>query len=137
MKFIFREFGRRDGFTLIEVMIATAIIAVLSMIVIPNYLEYRVHAQRDACISNMKEILNAEELYYMRYNRYAASIADLCNGELGNRFIRKEPKCPCGGTYTFIEPTASKSSYVTCMGGSYTEGYAHELESSGSGAVGN
>src|ERR1700674_4809193 len=52
------------GFTLIELMIVVAIIAILAGILIPNFVNARAQAQTAACESNMRAIATALELYY-------------------------------------------------------------------------
>src|SRR6202035_1419085 len=52
------------GFTLIELMIVVAIIAILAGILIPNFVNARSQAQTAACESNLRSIATALELYY-------------------------------------------------------------------------
>lgn len=52
------------GFTLIEVMIVVAIIAILAGILIPNFVNARAQAQTSACMSNLRSIATALELLY-------------------------------------------------------------------------
>ena len=52
------------GFTLLEMMVVVAIIAILAGILIPNFTRARAQAQTAACIGNMKTIATALELYY-------------------------------------------------------------------------
>jgi type II secretion system protein G len=58
------------GFTLLEMMVVVAIIAILAGILIPNFTRARAQAQTAACIGNMKTIATALELYYTDKESY-------------------------------------------------------------------
>lgn len=49
------------GFTLIELMVTVAIIAILASFVFPMIFQYETSAKRARCIANMKQIHNAVE----------------------------------------------------------------------------
>mgnify|MGYP001386898394 CR=1 FL=1 len=61
---------RQRGFTLLEMMVVVAIIAILAGILIPNFTRARAQAQTAACIGNMKTIATALELYYTDKQSY-------------------------------------------------------------------
>lgn len=53
----------RKGFTLIELMIVIAIIAILAAILVPNFLRARAQGQYTQCQSNEKNMGTALEMY--------------------------------------------------------------------------
>jgi prepilin-type N-terminal cleavage/methylation domain-containing protein len=60
----------KRAFTLIELLIVVAIIAILAAIAVPNFLEAQVRAKVSRCKSDMRTIATGLEVYYVDYNRY-------------------------------------------------------------------
>ncbi len=58
-----RNSGMRVGFTLIELLIVVAIIAILAAIAVPNFMEAQMRAKIVSVKADMKNIVNAQELY--------------------------------------------------------------------------
>ncbi len=117
-----RRTGER-GFTLIELMIVVAIIAILAGILVPNFVNARAQAQTSACESNLRAIATAMELYYADNQRYpdAGAIPDALNTTTVT-YLNNTPRDPAdaGATpakYTFTQPTGDGQSYlITCPG---------------------
>ncbi len=68
---------RHKGFTLIELMIVVAIIAIIAAIAIPNLLRSRLQSNESAAISNLKAIVGAEVAYNSANGVYTGSFDDL------------------------------------------------------------
>jgi len=69
---------RRDqGFTLVEVILVTAIIAVVASIAIPGLAQARVSANETSAIGTLKTIGVSNFQYRTRFGRFAADINDL------------------------------------------------------------
>lgn len=65
------------GFTLIEVMITVAVIAILAAVAIPNYSRYVVRSHRASIESFMLEVSGAQERYLVDNRAYAANLGTL------------------------------------------------------------
>ncbi len=84
------------GFTLVELMVVVAIIAVIAGIIIPNY----VHARRQAAVSNtqanLKQIATALELYFADKQDYPAgsrvNVTPALFGGAGNSYLNATPQ---------------------------------------------
>ena len=70
-------FTNQKGFTLVELLVVIAIIGILSTIAVPQFSEYRKRAHDSAARSDIRNIITAEEMYYLDNNRYTASLNDL------------------------------------------------------------
>jgi type IV pilus assembly protein PilE len=65
------------GFTLIELMIVVAILAILTSIAIPSYQSYVVKGNRAAVQAFMVDIANREKQYLLDARSYALDLATL------------------------------------------------------------
>lgn len=116
------------GFTLIELMIVVAIIAILAGILIPNFVNARAQAQTAACESNLRSIATALELYYADNQVYptasAASVSPALLTSSGVAYLNNTPKDPAaqtsGAAYALTTTQAtggSPATYtITCPG---------------------
>ena len=96
----------RDGFTLIEIMIVVAILAILAAIAIPNFLKYRRNSQASLCVSNLAAMQTAIEQC-----RFAGKEVTEANLFGPGAYIKAKPVCPSGGEYVL---PAAESDEVAC-----------------------
>jgi prepilin-type N-terminal cleavage/methylation domain-containing protein len=68
---------REEGFTLIEIMIVIAIIAILAAIAIPQLGVYRTRSYNTTAVSDLKNAAIAQEAYYVENRQYTNSIGNL------------------------------------------------------------
>ena len=105
---------RRSGFTLIEIMIVVAVIALVLSIAIPNYFHMTAISKRTVCINNLIKITAAVEQWAIENNATAGTKLSSQQEEdlYTNYFHSGKPTCPSGGTYE-IKPVGSNPQ-VTC-----------------------
>ncbi len=68
---------RNKGFTLIELMIVVAIIAIIVAIAIPNLMRSRIQSNESSAIGNLRTILGAQVAFNASTNAYATDLATL------------------------------------------------------------
>lgn len=77
-------FGKRvrnaSGFTLIELLVVIAIIAVLAAILFPVFAQARAKARQATCVSNMKQIVLAVNMYVQDYDEQFPMTMEIING---------------------------------------------------------
>lgn len=64
----------KKGFTLIELMIVVAIIAILAMIAVPNFLRYVAKAKRSEVYLNLGSIYSAQKAYWAENGTYSDNL---------------------------------------------------------------
>ena len=114
-----QRFQRQAGITLMELMIAVAIVGILSAIAFPSYQEYRkrtIRSEAIGCLSNMQKRM---EGFYTRNNRYASTVAELggpdsCadgDGDYALAVVAPSAACPSIRCYK-VTATPTKASQV-------------------------
>ena len=122
---------KRSGFTLIELMIVIAIIAILAAILVPNFVRARAQGHLTACKSNLKNIGTALEMYSTdNSGRYPSDLSKLTSGNMGG-YLKMIPTCAAAGTDTYSAVyTASANPDVFTL---YCSGNNHTALDVGSG----
>lgn len=80
---------RFSGFTLIEILIVVAIIAVLALAIIPNFVGFDVDARVVTTKSNLSVIRNRISLYRAKEGAYPETLRDLLDKSYSDAGIEK------------------------------------------------
>lgn len=106
---------KQRGFTLLEMMVVVAIIAILAGILIPNFTHARAQAATSACMANLKTVATAFELYYTDKQTYPPGTNQVIDssatggGGVLSGYIGQPPEDPTAGTgkyYTYTTTTS-------------------------------
>jgi prepilin-type N-terminal cleavage/methylation domain-containing protein len=85
----------KQGFTLIEIMIVVAIIALLASIAIPNYIDARNRSNMVTCVQNLHAINNSVQQWAFEARKQAGQTV---SAEDIRVYLQKLPFCPSGGS---------------------------------------
>jgi len=72
----------RKGFTLIELLVVIAIIAILAAVLFPVFAKAREKARQTSCLSNMKQIVLAFQMYVQDYDELSPLNMDYSTPEI-------------------------------------------------------
>jgi prepilin-type N-terminal cleavage/methylation domain-containing protein len=95
--------SRKQGFTLVEIMIVVAIIGLLAAIAIPNFVRARTTSQMNACINNLRQIDGAKQQWALENKAMSTAVPVISNIQpyLGRGSSGTQPFCPADSTTTF------------------------------------
>ncbi len=104
---------KKIGFTLLELMIVIAIISILAVVLIPNFVNARNAAKLTACKSILKNISSAVEIYSSNnQERYPANdFTVTLSGNPLEEYIGKDYRCPVAKEYYEYKSSNNGSSY--------------------------
>lgn len=103
---------KRNGFSLIELMVVVAIVALLAMLAIPNFSRFIAKTKRSEAYINLNAIYIAQKSYWAEHGRYTALLS-------GEQSVGWKPEGYHGGGeteqffYTYGFPGAEGSSCFT------------------------
>ncbi len=89
------------AYTLVEIMIVVAVIAILLSVALPNYLKSGITTAKTVCINNLKKIDSAMEQWAIEHNIPAGTLPSAQQEEEIYGYIDSgKPSCPSHGAYT-------------------------------------
>ena len=110
----------KKGFTLIELMIVIAIIAILAAILVPNFVKARAQGQLTACKSNLKNLGTAAEMFSADHNgRYPTTLSTIKT----DSYMKVLPSCPLTPSTSYSYGCTSNPDYywVLCTSGRHEQ----------------
>ncbi len=96
------------GFTLIEILIAMAIVGILAAVALPSYRKYVQKSNRSDAKISMSRLATLEERFYFRENNYTANFADIVSGATANQPINSD-----GGNYSIALTTSVSNGVIS------------------------
>lgn len=111
------------GFSLIELIVVVAIMAVLVGVMAPAYLRYVEKARRQTCYSNMDNVVREVQLLAYSDPDFMEELTkeanDIGNDQPLNTFVENAteidiPECPSRGDYELTFDTAAGVITMTC-----------------------
>jgi type IV pilus assembly protein PilE len=90
------------GFTLVELMIVVAIIAVLAAIAIPNYIDYITRSKLSEAYNSLSAYRVSMEQYYQDNRTYVGTALNTCGavGPIGLKYFTLTCPASSSSTYT-------------------------------------
>ena len=118
---------KNSGFTLVEVVVVAALIGVIALLVVPNFINANEKVKEDICLDNMKQIHLAKRMWALENGEddsTQVTMTVLMNG----RYLKEWPVCPLGGTYSTVAGEAVSAMPSCSIHGSASGGDAEEDE---------
>ena len=96
-----KQMNSQRGFSLIELLIVVAIIAILTTMAIPALVRARIGSNEGSAVSSIKAIITANQTYETRFRSYAGTLADLGDLDLIDEVVAAATVPPGKSCYVF------------------------------------
>ncbi len=96
---------KKSGFTLIEIMVAVAILSVIASLWVPHYLEQKIEKKRQECHFQLKNFFQAQQRYFQTHQSYASNLQSLERPFNGTHF-----------QFTLLPPHSQGGFLIECSG---------------------
>jgi len=100
---------KKKGFTLIELMIVVAIIGILAMIAIPNFIKFQCRAKQSESKTNLKAMYQAQRSWVAEHDEYTTLRGCGFSPEPGNRYTYCQQANDCIPCEDGSNQTAAKN----------------------------
>ncbi len=81
-------------------MIVIAIIGLLAVMAIPNFLKHRMYAQKQVCVQNLSKIESAKQQWGLETGKTDGDIPVSSDLYGPSTYLKIEPICPASGIYS-------------------------------------
>ncbi|HLS28975.1 MAG TPA: prepilin-type N-terminal cleavage/methylation domain-containing protein [Opitutales bacterium] len=103
----------KKAFTLVEIMIVVAIIALLAAMAIPAFNKVRQFSHTKACVNNLRQIAYAKDQYFLlNGGEVSVALADLVGQD---SYLKSMPVCPQGDA-GYTDPLTPETEAVCLRG---------------------